>query len=428
MDVVDAPGAQAAARKLAAAPELAVDLEADAMHAFRARLCFLQVATDQERVPLRHAPARGGAPRCSRPLMGDPARTKFFHAAPGDLQYLAEAGVRVQGLFDTHRAATLLGWPKVGLADLARERLGVELPKEHQQSDFSLRPLPPGMRDYIANDVRYLVELGRQVTRGVPQGGHPRGGAAGLRSACATRRRRGRTWARTSSRSCRARGCTPAQVALANAIAQALHRKRLEWAEADNVPMGRMLSNMAITDIAVKPPSNPRELARAAGVRGAFVRAHGEEVLALVRELLEKSRAGRAEAGAGAEGAEGPEPAQARGGAQGVARGEGAGAQGDALGGAAQPRASTRSLSRPPANLEELRAVPYFGEKRVRLYGRGAAGAARPASRAGLSPSAPPSRPSPSGRGAPLSVKRGGQAPRMRVPVPASPTPMSPRA
>ena len=37
-DIVDAPGAQAAARKLEQAPELAVDVEADAMHAFRARL------------------------------------------------------------------------------------------------------------------------------------------------------------------------------------------------------------------------------------------------------------------------------------------------------------------------------------------------------------------------------------------------------
>ena len=54
---------------------------------------------------------------------------QFFHAAGGDLQYLAEAGVRVKGLFDTHRAATLLGWPKVGLADLvaAPRRAAAEL-------------------------------------------------------------------------------------------------------------------------------------------------------------------------------------------------------------------------------------------------------------------------------------------------------------
>src|SRR5687768_15991250 len=48
VDVVDGAGAQAAAQAVASAPELAVDLEADAMHAFRARLCFVQIATDRE--------------------------------------------------------------------------------------------------------------------------------------------------------------------------------------------------------------------------------------------------------------------------------------------------------------------------------------------------------------------------------------------
>src|SRR5207237_715921 len=106
------------------------------------RLCFVQVATDHE-VFLFDTLAPGVRADLLAPAMGDPARTKFFHAAGGDLQFLAEAGVRVRGLFDTHRAATLLGWAKVGLADLARERMGVELPKEHQQSDFAQRPLPP---------------------------------------------------------------------------------------------------------------------------------------------------------------------------------------------------------------------------------------------------------------------------------------------
>ena len=156
-DVLDEAGAREAARKLEGARELAVDLEADAMHAFRARLCFLQVASDEE-IFLFDTLQPGVEPKLLAPVMADPEHTKFFHASAGDLPYLAEAGVRVRGLFDTHRAATLLGWPKVGLADLARERLGVELPKEHQQSDFSLRPLPEGMRDYIANVVRYLGE------------------------------------------------------------------------------------------------------------------------------------------------------------------------------------------------------------------------------------------------------------------------------
>ncbi|HYO68629.1 MAG TPA: HRDC domain-containing protein [Archangium sp.] len=365
-DITDSPGAQAAARKLEAARELAVDVEADAMHAFRARLCFLQVATDEE-VLLFDTLQPGVEPSLLAPVMEDPERTKFFHAAGGDLPYLAEAGVRVRGLFDTHRAATLLGWPKVGLADLARERLGVELPKEHQQSDFSLRPLPPGMRDYIANDVRYLVELGRLVREETRKADILEEVLLDCQRMCDEAAARPEVGADFKPRLPKA-GLTPGQMVLANAIAQALHRKRLEWAEAENVPMGRMLSNMAISDIAVKPPGNPRELAKAAGVRGAFVRAHGEEIIALVRELLEKSRRGELK------------PEQEQKGPKDVNRRK----REEALKTWRAEKASARKVtpsvvlpnpvfdvlaSRPPANLDELRAVPYFGDKRVQIYG-----------------------------------------------------------
>jgi len=367
VDVVDAPKAEASARALSEAAELAVDLEADSMHAFRARLCFLQLGTDTE-VYLWDTLVPGVDARLLVPLMADPARTKFFHAAQGDLQFLAEAGVRVQGLFDTHRAATLLGWPKVGLADIARERLGVELPKEHQQSDFSLRPLPAEMREYIANDVRYLCELGRQVREECRKADILEEVLLDCARMCEEAAARPDVGADYKPKLPRS-GLTPAQQLLAHAVAQALHRKRLEWAEKANVPMGRMLSNMAIGDIAVKLPTNPKELARAAGVRGGFVREHGEEVLALVRELLEKSRKG--ELKPEREGRDGSRDPNRR-------------KREDVLKAFRSEKAVERKVtpsvvlpnpvlevlaSVPPRNLEELSKVPWMGEKRVRLYG-----------------------------------------------------------
>ncbi|HVG62103.1 MAG TPA: HRDC domain-containing protein [Hyalangium sp.] len=367
VDVVDAPGAQTAAQKLEGASEVAVDLEADSMHAFRARLCFLQVGTDTD-VFLFDTLAPGVEAGLLAPLMADPARTKFFHAAQGDLQFLAETGVRVQGLFDTHRAATLLGLPKVGLADLARERLGVELPKEHQQSDFSLRPLPAEMRDYIANDVRYLCELGRQIREECRKADILEEVLLDCIRLCEEAAARPDVGAEFKPKLPRA-GLSPVQLLVANAVAQALHRKRLEWAEKANVPMGRMLSNMAIGDIAVKLPTTPKELARAAGVRGSFVREHGEEVLATVRELLEKSRRGELQ----------PE-SEPKDGTRDPNRRK----REEALKTFRTVKAAERKVtpsvvlpnpvmdalvSRPPRNLEELAKVPWLGEKRVRLYG-----------------------------------------------------------
>ncbi|NOK06130.1 MULTISPECIES: ribonuclease D [Myxococcus] len=366
VDVVDASGEESATRTLEAAREIAVDLEADSMHAFRARLCFLQLATDDQ-VFLLDTLQPGVVPGMLAPLMADPARTKFFHAAQGDLQFLAEVGVRVRGLFDTHRAATLLGWPKVGLADLARERLGVELPKEHQQSDFSIRPLPPGMREYIANDVRYLCELGRQVRDACREADILEEVLLDCVRLCDEAAARPDVGADFKPKLPRA-GLNPTQMTLAHAIAHALHRKRLEWAEKDNVPMGRMLSNMALGDIAVKLPTNPKELARMAGVRGSFIRSHGEELLAVVRELLEKSRRGEL---APEREAKGPKDANKR-------------KREEALKAFRVEKATERKVtpsvvltnplmdalaSQPPKDVEALAQVPYLGEKRVRLYG-----------------------------------------------------------
>ncbi|WP_191260800.1 ribonuclease D [Comamonas sp. JC664] len=366
VDVVDAEGEARATHQLEQAREIAVDLEADSMHAFRARLCFLQLATDAE-VFLLDTLQPGVVPDMLAPLMADPARTKFFHAAQGDLQFLAEVGVRVQGLFDTHRAATLLGWPKVGLADLARERLGVELPKEHQQSDFSIRPLPPGMREYIANDVRYLCELGRQVRDACREADILEEVLLDCVRMCDEAAARPDVGADFKPKLPRA-GLNPTQLTLAHAIAQVLHRKRLEWAEKENVPMGRMLSNMALGDIAVKLPTNPKELARMAGVRGSFVRTHGDELLALVREQLEKSRRGEL---APEREAKGPRDSNKR-------------KREEALKAFRVEKATERKVTpsvvltnplmealaaKPPKDVEELAQVPYLGEKRVRIYG-----------------------------------------------------------
>lgn len=364
LDVTTGEQARSAVERLTEAPEIAVDVEADAMHAFRARLCFVQLGTERE-IFLFDTLLPEVRADLLAPLFADPSRTKFFHAAGGDLQFLAEAGVRVRGLFDTHRAATLLGWAKVGLADLARERVGVELAKEHQQSDFSIRPLPPGIREYIANDVRYLVEIGRQVREECRKADileEVELDCQRLADEAAARPDNGADWKPKLARG----SLSPPRYALAWAIGVELHRKRLEWAEQANVPMGRMLSNAAITAIATQLPRTLKDLQRAEGVRGPFVREHGEEVLALLRDYEARLAAGTL-------------PAMEERGTRDpkVRKRE------DALKGWRAAKAAERKVTpsvvlsnalvedlakRPPPSSDDLRALPYFGEKRVRLY------------------------------------------------------------
>src|SRR6266849_5559373 len=364
-DIVTAEAASHAVQALESSSELAVDLEQDAMHAFRPRLCFIQVATDKD-LFLFDALSPEVDPVLLAPLLGDPGRTKFFHAAVGDLQYLAQAGVRVRGLFDTHRAATLLGWAKVGLADLARERLGVELPKDHQQSDFSIRPLPPDMRSYIADDVRYLTEIGRQVREECRKADileEVELDCARLADEATSRPEIGMEF-----RPKIARNLPPAQIALATSIANALHQRRLAWAEALDVPYGRVLSNAAIAAIAARPPTTIQELAKVQGVHGRLAREHGSEILTLLQDLAAKVKAG--EIPLDESHALRPDRLMRK--------------RDEALRKFRSEKAAERKVTpsvvlgnplvaelakRAPLTLEELSRVPYFGEKRLRLYG-----------------------------------------------------------
>ncbi|MBX5483671.1 MAG: HRDC domain-containing protein [Myxococcaceae bacterium] len=366
IDVETAEAVRQAADHVQGAKELAVDVEADAMHAFRARLCFVQVATD-ERVYLFDTLRPEVRADSLAAVFADPARTKFFHAAGGDLQYLAEVGVRIRGLFDTHRAATLLGWQKVGLADLVRERLGIELKKEHQQSDFSIRPLPPGMREYIADDVRYLVEIGRQVREECRKADileEVELDCARIAEEAAERPAEGALFRPKLPR----HQLKPAEYALGLAIAARLNALRLQWAEAANVPMGRMLSNAAITAIATRPPSTLKELARLEGVRGAFVREHGEEVLSAIRELIALRREGKLPV---PEEDRGPRDPNRRKRAEALKefRTEKAKQRG-VTGSVILSNALVDDLSAcAPRSLEELATNRWLGEKRIRLYG-----------------------------------------------------------
>jgi ribonuclease D len=350
---------------LASVQELAVDVEADSMHHFRARLCFVQLGTDSD-IFLLDTLEPGVSPKALKEKFEDPTVTKYFHAAQGDLQYLAEEGVRVRGLFDTHRAATLLGWPKVGLVDLVKEKLGATLKKEHQQADFSIRPLPPELREYIADDVRYLCEVGRWVKEACLKADILEEVLLDCDRMCddaAARPDPARDYTPKLPR----QGLSREAFIVAWHVAHALHQKRLEWAAAEDLPMGRMLSNMALGALATKPPGDLRAMAKLEGVRGAFVRAHGDEVMALIAKLQAEAKAG---ALAVPDEKKDRDPKRKR--------------REDALLEWRKVEAGTRKVTpsvvlsnglvaelatNPPADLAALSNVAYFGEKRATRYG-----------------------------------------------------------
>ena len=170
--------------KIDVAAKVALDTEADSLHAYRERLCLLQIS-----VPVTAIAAIGdaGLPRDSRkagahrqsqvkvhdyivdPLAGLDlaalrgsldAREIVLHGADYDLRLLRRGlNFSAHRIFDTAIAARLLGIREFGLAALVKRYFGVELGKHSQKANWGRRPIPTQMQAYAINDVHYLLPL-----------------------------------------------------------------------------------------------------------------------------------------------------------------------------------------------------------------------------------------------------------------------------
>lgn len=141
---------------LRATPWIAVDTEADSLHAYPEKICLIQITTpegDELIDPLAR-------------LKLDPlleALTKhelIMHGADYDLRLFRKHHKFVpNAIFDTMLASRLLGITQFGLTHLVAQFLGVTLEKGSQKADWAQRPLTPRMETYARNDTHYLKPL-----------------------------------------------------------------------------------------------------------------------------------------------------------------------------------------------------------------------------------------------------------------------------
>ena len=138
---------------------LAIDTEFLRETTYYAKLCLLQMATDDEVVIVD--PFEMDDLSVLAPLLTDERIVKLFHAAGQDLEIiLREVGVLPRPVFDTQIAAALLGHTQqIGYAALVHAECGVSLKKIDSFTDWSRRPLSASQRDYAADDVVYLPRL-----------------------------------------------------------------------------------------------------------------------------------------------------------------------------------------------------------------------------------------------------------------------------
>src|SRR5207249_5349131 len=145
---------------LRAATWVAVDTEADSLHAYPEKVCLIQISTvsgDELIDPL----ASFNLDPLLEALSG---HELIMHGADYDLRLLEKHHRFVpRSIVDTMHAARRLGFSQFRLGNLVERYLGVKLEKGAQKANWALRPLTERMERYARNDTHYLRPLEEQL-------------------------------------------------------------------------------------------------------------------------------------------------------------------------------------------------------------------------------------------------------------------------
>ena len=358
--LVDRPeGLRRLGAALEAAPEHAIDSEANSGFAYRERLCLLQVNVGERLwlVDLVALPSEDGLLEPLRPALESSRITTFLHGGEYDVGLLArDHGIRPAAIWDSQQAASLLGWPQTGYGTLVERICGVTLEKGHAFNDWARRPLAPKPLHYALDDVRYLPAVCRRLRELVRQADlEEEVEIAGRAVAEATWNgdfRPDGLW--------RIKGVRQLERKHLPVLA-ALWKWRDAAAREADMPAGRLINNALLLALARAAPRRPDELRRL-GVRGRRLERWGRAVLRVIQRALDDPPAvpepETAPRSAPAERDRGNRLRQWR---RQESKRRGVTEQ------AVLPAAALRHLARHGA--ADLAAVPQLGAKRVRLYG-----------------------------------------------------------
>jgi ribonuclease D len=248
------------AARAARAERIAVDVESNGLFAYRPALCVLQLAWSERgamAVAVVDTMATPIRPLAS--LFGAAGPVKVLHDLTFDARLLAEHGAPLGRVRDTSVAARLLGRRATGLSTLLASDLGVFIDKRLQQHDWARRPLRPVEIEYLAGDVRHLLDLdealGRDAEAAEITAEVAEECAYKLITALGPRKDPRPAWTRV-------KGAAALDAASRSALRR-LVDAREEAAAQEDVPPFKIASNDALLDLARARPGSPAEMAAA---------------------------------------------------------------------------------------------------------------------------------------------------------------------
>jgi ribonuclease D len=280
----------ATSEEVAGAAELArvhrrfgIDTEFMSEGRYRALLCLVQVVVDDESAPdgiriILIDPLNEVDVAPIRDLLADPEIEVILHAGRQDVAILRRAwGTDIHNLFDTQIAAGFAGASaQSGYANLLTQILGRRVGKSASYTRWDARPLSGEQLSYAAEDVEHLLELSDELQRRLRETGRL-------------------DWAREECR--RLESATDARDPYAvwerlprigqldprsRAVARELAAWREQTASDEDRPVGSVLADPALVELAKRQPSNLQALEQIRGLHPSSIRRRGPAILAAI--------------------------------------------------------------------------------------------------------------------------------------------------
>lgn len=286
---------------------LGIDTEFMSEGRYRALLCLVQVVVDDPDAPdgVRIALFDTLEPLDAAPLaevLADPEIEIVLHAARQDVALLRRVWrTEVSNVFDTQVAAGFAGQgAQTGYGNLLGGVLRLHVAKSASYTRWDARPLTAEQLSYAREDVLHLLELSDAL--------HARLEAKGrlewAREECrrmeqATDERDPET---AFERLPRAASLDPRS----RAVARELAAWRERTAAAEDKPVGTILPDPALVEIAKRKPGSAAELEQIRGLHGGHLKRRGPELIEAVQRGREAEPIPREARGPGSEPGDAP--------------------------------------------------------------------------------------------------------------------------
>jgi ribonuclease D len=288
---------------------LGIDTEFMSEGRYRALLCLVQVVADDPDAPggtgKRIALFDTLEPLDPTPLaevLADPEIEIVLHAARQDVALLRRIWrTEVTNVFDTQVAAGFAGQgAQTGYGNLLGGVLKLHVAKTASYTRWDVRPLTAEQLSYAREDVLHLLELSDALHRKLEAKGRLEWALEECRrvESASDERDPWTAWERLS----RASSLDPRS----RAVARELAAWRELTASREDKPVGTILPDAALVEIAKRKPADAGALEQIRGLHGGHLKRRGQELIAAVTRGCESEPIPREARGPGSEARDAP--------------------------------------------------------------------------------------------------------------------------